>query len=81
MFCDAVIRDASRPGRRENGGELPASPLMAHAFDRRSLLDELKAKGVRLTAQRRAVVEVIQEANEHLDATALLDRARARRQR
>lgn len=78
MFCDAVIRDASKPGRRERGAEAPASPLMAHSFDRRSLLGELRAKGVRLTAQRRAVVEVIQEANEHLDAGELLERARAR---
>ncbi|MGH9487881.1 MAG: Fur family transcriptional regulator [Terriglobales bacterium] len=78
MFCDAVIRDASRPGRREHDPEAAVSPLMAHAFDRRSLLSELKSRGVRLTAQRRAVVEVIQEANEHLDAGTLLERARAR---
>jgi len=45
-------------------------------LDRRSLFDELVAKGVRLTAQRRAVIEVIQEAREHLDAGALLELAR-----
>ncbi len=31
-----------------------------------------------MTAQRRAVIEVIQTANEHLDAAALLDLARNR---
>ncbi|MGH9468204.1 MAG: Fur family transcriptional regulator [Terriglobales bacterium] len=77
MFCDAVIRDATRPGRRAEA-DAPSSPLMAHAFDRRSLLDELRAKHVRLTAQRRAVVEVMQQANEHLDVNELLERARAR---
>lgn len=44
--------------------------------DRRSLLEELTAKGVRLTPQRRALVEVIQSSTEHLDASSLLDRAR-----
>jgi Fur family transcriptional regulator, ferric uptake regulator len=47
-------------------------------FERRSLLEELAAKGVRLTAQRRAVVESIQDAGEHLDASALLTQARIR---
>ena len=46
--------------------------------ERRTLLDELIAKGVRLTAQRRALIEVIQEAGEHLDARALLRLARQR---
>jgi Fur family ferric uptake transcriptional regulator len=78
MFCDPVVRDASKAGRRAEAQAPPAAPLMAHAFDRRSLLDELRAKGIRLTAQRRAVVEVIQEASEHLDAAELLERARAK---
>jgi Fur family ferric uptake transcriptional regulator len=47
-------------------------------FERRSLLEELSAKGVRLTAQRRALIEVIQEAKEHLDASSLLVLARKR---
>jgi Fur family transcriptional regulator, ferric uptake regulator len=46
--------------------------------ERRSLLDELVAKGVRMTSQRRALIEVIQQAKEHLDAAALLDQARRR---
>jgi len=46
--------------------------------ERRALLDELVSKGVRLTAQRRALIEVIQEARAHLDAGALLELARKR---
>jgi Fur family ferric uptake transcriptional regulator len=48
------------------------------ALERRDLIDELGAKGIRLTAQRRAVIEVIQEANRHLDAGTLLELARKR---
>lgn len=51
---------------------------MSLALERRSLLDELVAKGIRITAQRRAIVEVIQDAEEHLDVGALLDLARRR---
>jgi Fur family ferric uptake transcriptional regulator len=48
------------------------------ALERRWLLDELVSKGVRITTQRRAIVEVIQEAKEHLDAGAVLELARQR---
>lgn len=41
-------------------------------------MEEVSSKGVRMTAQRRAVIEVIQSAQEHLDAAALLDLARKR---
>jgi Fur family ferric uptake transcriptional regulator len=51
---------------------------MSAPLERRALLDELGSRGVRLTAQRRALVEVIQEAEEHLDADTLLERARKR---
>lgn len=47
-------------------------------FERRSLLDELAAKGVRLTTQRRTVVEIIQSAEQHLDVASLLELARKR---
>ncbi len=47
-------------------------------MERRNLLRELESKGVRMTSQRRALVEVIQEATHHLDADALLDLARRR---
>jgi Fe2+ or Zn2+ uptake regulation protein len=45
-------------------------------YERRSLLDELAAKGVRLTTQRRVVVEIIQNADQHLDAASLLQLAK-----
>ncbi len=45
---------------------------------RRRLLEELSGSGIRLTAQRRALVEIIQDATEHLDAAALLERAKVR---
>jgi Fur family ferric uptake transcriptional regulator len=47
-------------------------------LERRQLLDEVASKGVRLTAQRRALIEVIQEASQHLDADSLLRLARQR---
>lgn len=51
---------------------------MSPSFERRELLDELVSKGIRLTAQRRALIEIIQEAREHLDAGSLLELARKR---
>lgn len=63
LSCDSVA--SNRPGERR--------PL-----ERRSLLDELASKGVRLTAQRRVLIGVIQEAEKHLDAASLLERARRR---
>lgn len=51
---------------------------MSEPLERRALLDELLSKGIRLTAQRRALVEVIQEAQSHLDASTLLELARKR---
>lgn len=46
--------------------------------DRRSLLEELTSKGNRLTAQRRVLIEAMQEAKEHLDVSSLLSLARKR---
>ena len=48
------------------------------SLERRSLLQELAAQGVRITAQRRTLIEIIQEAESHLDAATLLERARKR---
>ncbi len=45
---------------------------------RRSLLEELTSKGVRLTTQRRVLIETMQEAKEHLDVSSLLSLARKR---
>jgi len=47
-------------------------------MERPILLEEVAARGVRLTAQRRAVIEVIQQAQKHLDAGSLLKLARER---
>jgi Fur family transcriptional regulator, ferric uptake regulator len=47
-----------------------------HPPEGRELLHELASKGIRLTAQRRALIEVIQEAREHLDVASLLQIAR-----
>ena len=39
---------------------------------RPSLMEELHARGVRMTAQRRLLVRIIQDSPKHLDAAALL---------
>jgi Fur family ferric uptake transcriptional regulator len=51
---------------------------MSPILHRPALLDELSARGIRITPQRRAVIEVIQEAQAHLDAVSLLQLARKR---
>lgn len=43
---------------------------------RRMLLEELAARHIRLTSQRRLIVNLIQNADRHLDAAALLASAR-----
>jgi Fe2+ or Zn2+ uptake regulation protein len=53
-------------------------PDMIRPTQRRPLLDVLGSKGVRITAQRRALVEVIQHAAKHLDADDLFELARKR---
>lgn len=47
-------------------------------FSRCELLSQVEARGIRLTAQRRALIETIQAATTHLDAAALLKEARKR---
>src|SRR5688572_22058371 len=47
-------------------------------LNRRPLLEELAARGIRLTAQRRVLIEEIQKAEQHLDAALLCDRVRKR---
>ena len=47
-------------------------------FPRFELLNQVESKGIRLTAQRRALIETIQEATTHLDAAGLLKLARER---
>ena len=78
--CDCV---ASSSGLGESRNRVHTCDSVASESDnqscpyaRRSLLGELAVKGVRLTAQRRILVEIIQQAKQHLDATALLELAR-----
>jgi Fur family ferric uptake transcriptional regulator len=54
------------------------SQLETCLFTRCELLNEVEAKGVRLTSQRRALIETIQNAEGHLDAASLLELARQR---
>lgn len=44
-------------------------------------MQDLRNRGVRITAQRRALLDAIQEADVHLDAATLLERARGRNSR
>jgi len=46
--------------------------------ERRALLEELSSTGIRLTRQRRLLVETLQEAKNHIDAATLLKLARKR---
>lgn len=48
------------------------------ALERRSLLQELTLRGVRITGQRKILIETIQGASSHLDAATLLALARKR---
>jgi Fur family transcriptional regulator, ferric uptake regulator len=51
-------------------------PTESRAF-RRPLAQELVSRGIRMTRQRRLLVEIIQGAERHLDAVSLWQRARA----
>ncbi len=44
---------------------------------RGKLLDAVSGRGLRLTRQRRAVLEVMERSKSHLDAATILERARA----
>lgn len=48
------------------------------ALERRSLLQELSLRGIRITGQRRVLIETIQASERHLDAATLLEQARRR---
>ena len=52
---------------------------MKENLRRCSLLQALSSRGFRLTSQRRALIETIQEADDHLDAASLLRAARQRK--
>jgi len=73
-YCDSVATGCSHFGKCDS---VATSSGEANCpFERRSLLDELAAKGVRLTSQRRILIEIIQNADQHLDAASLLELAR-----
>src|SRR6266496_5113533 len=52
--------------------------MRSQNLDRRSLLQELTLRGVRITGQRKILVETIQASERHLDAATLLALARKR---
>jgi Fur family ferric uptake transcriptional regulator len=52
--------------------------MQATILQRRSLLQDLADRGIRVTHQRRALIETIQAADGHLDAASLLENARKR---
>jgi len=68
MNSNVFVATESQLGRSRN--------LAASAITRPSLMKELAARGVRMTAQRRLLVGIIQDSRRHLDASMLLQRAK-----
>jgi Fur family transcriptional regulator, ferric uptake regulator len=68
MRATAVVATESQLGRSNND----------NAITRPSLMKQLAARGVRITAQRRLLVGIIQDSPRHLDAAGLLEMARKR---
>jgi Fur family transcriptional regulator, ferric uptake regulator len=66
MVSGAHVAIESQLGRSKND----------NAITRPSLMKELTKRGVRMTAQRRLLVGIIQDSPLHLDAAALLEIAR-----
>lgn len=66
MGTRAVLATQSQLGRTKGDS----------AITRPSLMKALAAKGVRMTAQRRLLVGIIQDSPRHLDAASLLELAR-----
>ena len=67
MRATAVVATESQLGRSNN-----------NAITRPSLMKQLAARGVRITAQRRLLIGIIQDSPRHLDAAGLLETARKR---
>ena len=65
MSASALIATESQLGRSKN----------AAAITRPSLMEELVERGVRITAQRRLLIGIIQDSSRHLDAATLLKAA------
>jgi len=68
MRACAVVATGSQLGRSNDGTSIT----------RPSLMKELAARRVRITAQRRLLVGIIQDSPRHLDAAGLLEIARKR---
>jgi Fur family ferric uptake transcriptional regulator len=66
MITSTHVATESQLGRSKND----------RAISRPSLMKELAARGVRMTAQRRLLVGIIQDSPRHLDAARLLEIAR-----
>lgn len=66
MRTSAIVAIGSQLGRSKNDTTIT----------RPSLMRELAARRVRITAQRRLVVGIIQDSPRHLDAATLLELAR-----
>jgi Fur family transcriptional regulator, ferric uptake regulator len=66
MFRGGVVATESQLGRGPN----------ATSITRPLLMKELAARGVRMTAQRRLLVGIIQDSPRHLDAATLLEVAK-----
>jgi Fur family transcriptional regulator, ferric uptake regulator len=66
MLTGAIIATESQLGRIGPQQEVTRSSLMS----------ELTARGVRITAQRRLIVGIIQDSPRHLDAATLLELAK-----
>lgn len=62
MSMGALIATESQLGRSKED----------KTITRRSLMEELAARRVRMTAQRRLLVSIVQDSPKHLDAAALL---------
>jgi Fur family transcriptional regulator, ferric uptake regulator len=73
MRAGAIVATESQLGRSPSGKSNDAT-----AITRRSLMKELGERGVRMTNQRRLLVEIIQNSPRHLDAAGLLEVARKR---
>jgi len=52
--------------------------MAASSLQRESLIQKLRNRGIRITAQRKALIESIEHATAHLDAVDLLEEARRR---
>jgi Fur family ferric uptake transcriptional regulator len=66
MSSRAVVAKDSQLGRSKNQSDIT----------RPSLMQELKARGVRMTVQRRLLVSIMQDSPRHLDAASLLEIAK-----